>query len=78
MGLRYGGYECAQCGVVLDLLPNEEPVVVLSTGSGRPVTNSLQLYGRVIHRCELDLDFSDCVSGVAAPTGCEAARERYR
>jgi hypothetical protein len=53
MRLRDGRYECAHCGVVLDIPLVKDPTVVIHASSGEPNVRVLSYEGREIHRCEI-------------------------
>ena len=53
MRLVDGRYECAQCGVVLDIDPESQPTVVVHAASGQPNMRVISVGGHEVHRCEV-------------------------
>jgi hypothetical protein len=55
MRLRDGRYECANCGVQLDVTPHGEPNATIHAAGGKPNVRVLKVDGREIHRCEVEV-----------------------
>jgi len=53
MRLLNGTYECAQCGLVLDIPSDAHPKVTIKAASGQPTWRVLTRGGKEIHRCEM-------------------------
>ena len=52
MRLVDGRYECAQCGAVLAIAPEAQPMVVFHAASGQSTVRVITVDGAEIHRCE--------------------------
>jgi hypothetical protein len=52
MRLVDGRYECAQCGAVLALAQDAQPMVVFHAASGKSTVRVITVDGREVHRCE--------------------------
>ena len=48
---RNGRYECAQCGIALDVPPQTTPVVTIIAASGKPNIRAVSVDAIEIHRC---------------------------
>jgi len=53
MRLVDGRYECAQCGAVLAIAPEAEPMVVFHAASGQSTVRVITVDGHEIHRCDV-------------------------
>ena len=54
MRLRDNSYECALCGVRLDIDENLVPLVVIHASSGHANERVISVRGTEIHRCRIE------------------------
>ena len=53
MRILDGRYQCAHCGAILDIGPDDEPRVSIRAASGQPNVRALMLGSKEIHACEI-------------------------
>jgi hypothetical protein len=51
---RDGRYECARCGVMLDVPDAAQVRTMIMQSSGQPAVRAILVDGKEIHRCERD------------------------
>jgi len=51
---RDGRYECARCGVMLDVPDHAQVRTMIMQSSGEPAVRAILVDGKEIHRCERD------------------------
>ena len=51
---RDGRYECARCGVMLDVPDQAQVRTMIMQSSGKPAVRAILADGKEIHRCERD------------------------
>ena len=53
MRQKDGCYECAYCGVVLDIEHDVVPTVLFHVADGQPDVHIITVHGIEVHRCEV-------------------------